>query len=91
LPDTDEQAAALFAERIRTSFQTGLSPTITFPITISIGVAQYLQGETLDALIERADQALYHAKQQGRNRVRRWQSISPPPAEAQRHDNDYRP
>ena len=38
-------------------------------ITISIGVAEYLDGETLDTLIERADQALYQAKQQGRNRV----------------------
>jgi diguanylate cyclase (GGDEF)-like protein len=77
LPDTDEQAATLFAERIRTSLQAGLSPAISFPITISIGVAQHLDGESLDGLIERADRALYHAKQQGRNRVLRWRSIPP--------------
>ncbi|EHD20884.1 sensor domain-containing diguanylate cyclase [Brenneria nigrifluens DSM 30175 = ATCC 13028] len=38
-------------------------------ITISCGVAQCLQDETLDMLINRADIALYQAKQQGRNRV----------------------
>lgn len=77
LPDTDELAATLFAERIRTSLQAGLGPDISFPITISIGVAQFLEGESLEALIERADLAMYHAKQQGRNRVLPWQSLPP--------------
>ena len=77
LPDTDEQEAALFAERIRSSLQEGLSPTIPFPVTISIGVAQYLPGESLESLVDRADKALYLAKQAGRNRVLRWSSIAP--------------
>ncbi|MBI3996269.1 MAG: GGDEF domain-containing protein [Candidatus Omnitrophica bacterium] len=41
--------------------------------TISVGVAEFPQdGETVEALIERADQALYEAKRQGRDRVVRW-------------------
>lgn len=38
-------------------------------ITLSIGVAQHRAGESGAALIERADAALYEAKQTGRNRV----------------------
>ncbi len=38
-------------------------------ITLSIGVAQYRNGETPDALIGRVDKALYKAKQYGRDRV----------------------
>lgn len=38
-------------------------------VTLSIGVAQYRFGESLEGLIERADDALYTAKRNGRNRV----------------------
>jgi diguanylate cyclase len=38
-------------------------------ISISAGLAQHLKGETLHALIERADEALYHSKRNGRNQV----------------------
>ncbi|WP_343559707.1 GGDEF domain-containing protein [Kiloniella sp. b19] len=38
-------------------------------ITISIGVSKYAPGEALEAFINRADEALYRAKDQGRNRV----------------------
>ena len=39
------------------------------PLTASIGVATYRGGEDLDQLIKRADEAMYQAKQAGRNRV----------------------
>ena len=38
-------------------------------VTVSIGLAQYLTGESPANWIERADQALYRAKQKGRNQV----------------------
>jgi len=38
-------------------------------ITLSLGVAQYHPGETIESLIQRADNALYRAKNQGRNQV----------------------
>ncbi|PWC10635.1 diguanylate cyclase [Brenneria roseae subsp. americana] len=41
----------------------------TIQITISCGVAEYQNNETLETMINRADIALYQAKQQGRNRV----------------------
>jgi len=39
------------------------------PVTISLGVAEYKHGESSDSWINRADEALYSAKNSGRNRV----------------------
>ncbi len=47
---------------------TGIEP-LSAPITASFGVAELQKGETGDSLINRADEALYKAKQSGRNRV----------------------
>lgn len=41
----------------------------SIPITVSIGVAQHVPGEAPETTIDRADRALYEAKQGGRNRV----------------------
>ena len=38
-------------------------------VTISLGGTEVLQGDTVDSIVERADQKLYLAKQSGRNRV----------------------
>jgi diguanylate cyclase (GGDEF)-like protein len=68
----DILAAAKVAERVRQAI-TSTEITVRgdlLPVTISAGVAQYIGGEELTELIERADKALYQAKGEGRNRVR---------------------
>lgn len=54
-------------ERLRTAIQAHVFPQIG-QITVSIGCAATQQGSPVEAL-GRADQALYHAKENGRNRV----------------------
>jgi len=75
LPETREEDSIGVAERIR---QAVASQKILIPelmqyvtITASLGVAElkYTEDENLDALINRADTALYKAKQGGRNQV----------------------
>lgn len=68
LPNTDLNGAVNLAERIRESVsQTKVGPVSKF--TVSIGVAQYQFGETLNALVIKADRGLYEAKMSGKNRV----------------------
>jgi diguanylate cyclase (GGDEF)-like protein len=66
LPDTDTAQALAVAERIRTS--ACADPDLPC-CEVSIGVAGALPRDSLEALIRRADAALYEAKAQGRNRV----------------------
>ena len=40
----------------------------TIPITASLGVATFQQGDTLESLVDRADRAMYASKTAGRNR-----------------------
>ncbi|MDP5018042.1 MAG: GGDEF domain-containing protein, partial [Dolichospermum sp.] len=72
LPETDSQAAVITAERIRVNIEEIKIPIDDklVSITVSIGVGSYQKGDTdIDVLIQRADKALYQAKNQGRNRV----------------------
>ncbi|WP_178862113.1 transporter substrate-binding domain-containing diguanylate cyclase [Thiomicrorhabdus cannonii] len=67
-PDTDLQQAIALAEKLREGIaQTAMPHGIQQ--TVSIGVAQYREGESIDQLISRTDQALYLAKHQGKNKV----------------------
>ena len=72
LPETDVPAALQAAERVR-EICASLGPQLEgfsdMGVSVSIGVAQWRAGETLDHLLERADAALYRAKRAGRNRV----------------------
>lgn len=64
--------AVLLAERVRTRVHAHRDSEVG-PLTVSLGIAQLEAGETIDALIARADAALYDAKRAGRNAV----SVSP--------------
>jgi two-component system cell cycle response regulator len=66
----DEIAAKIF-ERIRTAIHKDIFSWNhqTIPVTVSIGVTGLKEGDTDESFIQRADQALYQAKQQGRNRI----------------------
>jgi two-component system cell cycle response regulator len=74
MPDTDVAMAYPVAERLRASVECTPFPIRSAPgelgITVSIGVAGAVgTHDTADALLRRADQALYRAKHTGRNRV----------------------
>lgn len=72
LPHTGEPAARQLAERIRTAVSTEAVDVAgrRLQVTVSIGGAARQPGElTPRMLLERADQALYQAKRDGRNRV----------------------
>lgn len=68
LPATEIDEAGPFAERVRLEVEQEEFPTAG-QITISLGVAQLQAGDSIDALLKRVDNALYRAKQEGRNRV----------------------
>jgi diguanylate cyclase (GGDEF)-like protein len=72
LPETGCDGAAKVAERIRGAVERSEYKAYDekLHVTVSVGTATYPQdGDDKDVLIERADAALYRAKQQGRNRV----------------------
>ncbi|HIJ91107.1 MAG: diguanylate cyclase [Desulfobulbaceae bacterium] len=71
LPETSGEEATVVAERIRSRFAGEIfqpNPGETVRKTVSIGVTQYRAGESEQALLERADQNMYEAKQGGKNR-----------------------
>jgi two-component system cell cycle response regulator len=74
MPDTDVTLAIAIAERLRKSIEANpisiSRPPGKLNITISIGIAgSEGSSDTAEALLRRADQALYSAKRTGRNRV----------------------
>lgn len=69
LTQTSRQGAAAMAERMRGDVEFESLRATSIPVTISLGVVELEEGEDTEALIKRADQALYRAKNEGRNRV----------------------
>jgi two-component system chemotaxis response regulator CheY len=69
LPATNPSEAVLVAERVRSAFRD--EPWPHRPVTASLGVATAGPTEfgTVDDLIQRADEALYRSKRDGRDRV----------------------
>lgn len=70
-PETSVEGASALADKIRHAFSARLFGEAgrVFPLTLSAGVAQLDPSESGNDMIARADEALYHAKQTGRDRV----------------------
>lgn len=71
LSETDLVGAELVAERIRSTIE---NHTMSYNmqavnITASLGVSELRGNDTVDALVKRADAAMYKAKKSGRNQV----------------------
>ncbi len=71
LPQTDLTGASILAERFRKVIE---QLTITcqkhnINITISLGVAEYFEDDSIETFLKKADLALYQAKDSGRNQV----------------------
>ncbi len=79
LYDADREGALITAERIRGRVESLHIPHKSSPVspyvTVSLGMATFIPSEGLapDYLIKMADQMLYRAKKNGRNRVELWQ------------------
>ena len=74
LPETSMEQALIVAERLRDRISLtdpGLHDGRQLPkVTVSIGIAEYKSGYELDTLLAAADEAMYQAKNNGRNCVK---------------------
>ena len=72
LPNTTVDNAKIIAERLRAGVEKiriALSTGKVINVTISVGFTERKDGDSVETIIKRADDALYHAKESGRNRV----------------------
>jgi len=68
LPETNIKEAENIAEQIRRKIENHIF-TVVKHITSSFGVSEYIQGDNSQSTINRADKALYKAKECGRNQI----------------------
>jgi diguanylate cyclase (GGDEF)-like protein len=72
LPETNNKGALEMSERIRKAVELSRFSVRDGDsnVTVSLGVSSYPEdGGNLDVILEKADKAMYRAKQKGRNRV----------------------
>jgi len=69
MPQTDLEAASAFCDRLRSRVERNVIAELR--VTVSGGVATAHDGDDTRSLLNRADEALYHAKEGGRNRIYR--------------------
>nr|MBA2600819.1 diguanylate cyclase [Actinomycetota bacterium] len=75
LPETDEAAATIVVARVQEHLVAALE--ITDSPTFSMGIATFATvPDTVEAMIEAADDLMYQAKREGKNRVRH-QAVGP--------------
>ncbi len=67
LSDTTLDGAMITAERVRHAVEALVFPGMSHGVTISIGVAEHVRKSDTAETLNRADAALYHAKEAGRN------------------------
>jgi diguanylate cyclase (GGDEF)-like protein len=73
LPGTDIEGTSKVSSKLRELVEASKLLGDIRPVTISMGIAAYPQhGNTAAEIIEKADQALYVAKERGRNRYQVW-------------------
>jgi diguanylate cyclase len=88
LPRTKLADACQLADKLRHHIESCkfIYRDVQVPVTLSCGVAEFHQGDETEAVLDRADQALYIAKNEGRNRCFTEQDLScpatPPSAES---------
>lgn len=70
MPNTSPQKAAIALDRIRETLQTVVISAVAshLKLQFSAGLALHIGGESPEGTLERADQALYQAKNEGRHR-----------------------
>ena len=69
-PSTDLKQAVVKAERLRRAIRdTALSTVKELKVTVSFGVTEIEQGDTLEDVFRRADKALFTSKEKGRDRT----------------------
>ena len=68
LPKTTKENAAIVAEHLRADVEKIIHKTAG-SVTASFGISQYELGDTEKSMYEKCDEALYRAKENGRNRV----------------------
>ncbi|WP_428776427.1 GGDEF domain-containing protein, partial [Vibrio sp.] len=72
LPDSDLQSASKKLDRLREKLSIKaipITPQQNLTITFSAGITQWMDDQSLDNVLNQADELLYVAKHNGRNRV----------------------
>lgn len=77
LPATAAYQGGILASRLRVELEHSTMP-VPIPVTASFGVTQFAPDDTKEDFINRADQALYLAKEAGRNRIEIVEAKMPP-------------
>nr|WP_321266910.1 diguanylate cyclase [uncultured Sulfurimonas sp.] len=68
LQSTDALHASILAEKLRVKIENHTFKSVK-NITISAGITEYISNESKDIFIKRVDEALYEAKESGRNKI----------------------